>query len=63
MELHGLAHLDVIAHRDGARVGVGADHAADEEVALARLGAVLVDDHPDLQALGQELLVPAGQRR
>ena len=62
MELHRLAHLDVIADRDGARVGVGADHAADEEVALARFGAVLVDDHPDLQALGQQFLVPAGQR-
>ena len=37
--------------------------AADQEVTLARLGPVLVDDHPQQNALGQQLLVPAGQRR
>jgi 3-oxoacyl-[acyl-carrier protein] reductase len=62
VELDGLADLDLVANRDGPRVGVGADHAADQEVALARLGPVLVDDHAQLQALGQQLLVPAGQR-
>jgi len=43
VELDGLADLDLIAHRDGPRVGVGADHAADQEVALAGLGPVLVN--------------------
>jgi NAD(P)-dependent dehydrogenase (short-subunit alcohol dehydrogenase family) len=62
VELDGLADLDLVAHRDGPRVGVGADHAADQEVALARLGPVLVDDHAQLQALGQQLLIPGGQR-
>src|SRR5580700_2586310 len=62
VELDGLADLDLVAHRDGPRVGVGADHAADQEVALAGLGPVLVDDHAQLQALGQQLLIPAGQR-
>ncbi len=62
VELDGLADLDLVANRDGPRVGVGADYAADQEVALARLGPVLVDDHAQLQALGQQLLVPAGQR-
>ena len=63
VELHGLAHLHLVAHRDGARLGVGADDAADQEVTLARLGLVLVDDHPQLHALGEQLPVPAGQRR
>ena len=36
VELHGLAHLDVLAHRDGAGFGVGAEDAADQEVTLAR---------------------------
>ena len=63
MELDRLAHLDLIAYRDGPRVGVGADHAADQEVTLPRLGPVLVDDHSQQDALGQQLLVPGGQRR
>jgi NAD(P)-dependent dehydrogenase (short-subunit alcohol dehydrogenase family) len=62
VELDGLADLDLVAHRDGPRVGVGADHTADQEVAPARLGPVLVDDHAQLQALGQQLLIPGGQR-
>jgi NAD(P)-dependent dehydrogenase (short-subunit alcohol dehydrogenase family) len=62
VKLDGLADLDIVAHRDGSRVGVGADQAADQEVTLARLGPVLVDDHPQLQALGQQFLVPAGHR-
>ena len=62
VELHGLAHLHLLSHRDGSRSGVGAGDAADQEVPLARLGLVLVDDHPHVRALGEQLLLPVGQR-
>jgi NAD(P)-dependent dehydrogenase (short-subunit alcohol dehydrogenase family) len=63
VELDGLADLDPVADRDRSRSGVGADHAADQEVALARLVPVLVDEHTELQPPGQQFVVPAGHGR
>src|SRR4249919_1449099 len=55
VELHGLTDPDLLADRERARALVGAEQVADEEVAPAELGLVLVDDEADVQAASQEL--------
>ena len=55
LELQRLADLDVVADRDRADVGVGAQHVADEEVTAGEVGLVLVDDQPDREALAQQV--------
>ncbi len=63
MELDCLTHLHLITHRDGPGLGVGAEDSADQEVALAPLSPVFVDDHSHVHALGEQLPVLDGQRR
>src|SRR4029453_13047454 len=55
VELNGLDDRHLLPDRQGARALVGAEQVADEEVAPAELGLVLVDDEPDVQAAAQEL--------
>src|SRR5690242_15344027 len=55
VELHGLAHRNLLADRQRARALVGTEQVADEEVAPAELGLVLVDDETDVQAAAQQL--------
>ena len=50
MELDCFSDSDLIAHGEGARPLVGAEHVAHEEVASVELGLVLVDDPPDVKA-------------
>ena len=54
---------ELAAHRDGSRVGIGAGDAADQEVSLAGFGPELVDDDTQVRAAGEQLLLPARQRR
>ena len=63
VELHGLPHLELAAHRDRSRLGIGADDAADQEVALAGFGLVLVDDDAQVHAAGEQFLLLDRQRR
>ena len=63
VELQRLAHVDLAADRDGARFGLRAEDAADQEIALTPLGPVFVHYYPDLDALGEEFPVPYGKRR
>ena len=63
VELDGLAHLELAAHRDGPRLGIGARDAADQEVSLAGFGLVLVDDDAQVHAPGQQFLLPDRQCR
>ena len=62
VELHGGADSHLVADDDGARVAVGAEHAADEEVAPVERGLVLVDDDPDVQALAGQRPVLGAER-
>ena len=47
--------VDLVADRERARFGVGADDVAHEEVAAAELGLVLVDDETDVQPVTEQL--------
>ena len=58
-----LPGLDVGADRDRARVGVGAEQAAHEEVAALELGLAGVDDDAEQQPLGDLVALALGQRR
>ena len=55
VELHGLAHRDLLADRQRARALLGTEQVADEEVAPAELGLVLVDDESHVEAAAQQL--------
>ena len=55
VELHGLSHRDLLADRQRALALVGTEQVADEEVAAAELGLVLVDDEPDVESAPQQL--------
>jgi len=62
VELHRLANVYFATDDDGPALGVGTDDAADEEVPMALLAAVLIDHEPQMQAtIGKKLAVPFGQ--
>src|SRR6185503_6067502 len=63
VELHGLPYLELAAHHDGSRLGIGAGDAADQEVSLAGFGLVLVDDDAQVHTTGEQFLLLDRQRR
>jgi hypothetical protein len=62
VELHRLANIYFTTDDNGPAFGVRTDDAADEEISMALLAAVLVDHEAQMQAaIGKELAVPVGQ--
>jgi hypothetical protein len=57
VQAHDRAGLDRRTDGERARLGVGTDDSADEEVALLVLGLAAVDHHAQQQAAGHERLL------
>ncbi len=62
VELHGLADGHLVADRERARLLVGAQDVAHQEVPARELGLVLVDDEAHVQTVAEEIALVVGGR-